>query len=539
MSQQRRGVNKWLVMLLVFVVVLGIGATAYGVLKENNPMALYAIAEKNTIEEQLERMQQYNKHTATLQERMLEEAHTSEATLAMNADMEGEQLNQTLPQAAMVQGILSTIKLKVDSQVDPSTNEMSGKLDVQLQGTSLAEASLYQNKETTAAQIPFLHNDYFAIHNNELGDFLKRIDAEEPTVTEIPNFVESNKAAFTSGQLEDIVIDYVKAVRKHFSEDQFSLEKSASYEGDTFDKVTISISEEKTQAIVKTVLEKLKEDERIWNVVDKQMQLQQLNPTEERETIQAELDKAISNVDQLSLPEGITIEAYIKDEIVVHEIWSMDLQLENSPLYHVKWDSSYKKEGKDSYDSSMDMTATADDSKEEYSLSYHENGKPNKDGLHVDYTIGVDVQKEDEDFQGTLVLNTDYTETSANTQFDVKVKGTTIDPESVPSISGFFNSETTQKKADSYMQKLDLGFDIGMDDPNIGVTNAHVEFHVDQQHIFTNDLSFPDTNGESTIQVMEKSEDEWNQITEEMQRNFQQYIQNMMGGLNGFSSLGL
>ncbi|KGP73112.1 hypothetical protein N782_07570 [Pontibacillus yanchengensis Y32] len=533
MSQhKKKGMSKWLVVVLSIIVVVGFGATAYGVLKENNPMALYVTAEKNTMEEQWERMEQYNKHTLALQERMLQEAYETDASLKMNANAQGGQLNQAVPQLAMIQGILSTLELKMTSKVDPESSEMSGSLDVLLQGNSLAQGSFYQNKEKTAVKAPFLYDKYFALKNNELGAFMERMNQPTQGLTEIPNFVQSNSAAFTVDEMKEMAEEYVKAIGKHFDQDQFSLSKGASYEGTKYDKVTIDISEEKAQAMMKTMLEKLKNDERIWDVLDQQMKLQGM-ASGEQETLKENLETAIQNVDQVKLPNGIKIEAYIKDDIVAHETWTMDVKPNGEDAVNVAITSNYNKEAKNRYKASANVTLVPESEESKLKISYKEDGKPNKDGLHVDYNIGLDYKDQQEDLTANLLLNTDYTETSSNTDFELQLGGSKLGDQPVPGISGTFKSKTTKEDNNQYVQISDLGLDIAMNDPSMGNTKAQVEFHLEQDVSFTNDVSFPTLEGEEAVQVMEKSDEELEQISQEIQMNLQQYIGNFMGGLGG------
>ncbi|KGX87399.1 DUF6583 family protein [Pontibacillus litoralis] len=529
MTEQKKGVNKWLVIVISAIVVIALGATAFGVMKSNSPMAMYANAEKDTLTTKWDRLKEYNKNSFVLQERLMEEAYKADADMSVNVSAEG---TQVIPELQMIQGILSTLQLKMDTQVNPETNEMFGGLDIQLQGTSLASGSIYQNEESTGVKVPFLYDKYFALKNNELGDFMERMGEPSQGVTEIPNFVESNKAAFTPEQINEIVEDYNEALMKHISEDQFTLEEGVTYNEKKYDKVTIEISEETAQAMVTTLLEKLKEDERLWEEFDKQMKLQGLNPQSEQESIKESIDEALANVEKITLPNGIVGEAYIKDDVVEQETWTIEIaNAEEKDTFTIVYANDYLKESEDAYTSNT--TLEISNSKGKMTLNLDEKGKPNKDGFHVDYTIGVATEGEAGDFSGDVVLNADYTETSINMEFDVNMQEQE-GMESIPVVDGYMNMETLNEEKDTFNNKMDIGVNVVPNDPAMANSKFNVEFNIDQNYTFTDDLTFPSLEGEEAVQVMEKSDEELAKIVQEIEKNFETYMQGMMGGLGAF-----
>ncbi|MCA0970688.1 hypothetical protein LCM20_08820 [Halobacillus litoralis] len=535
MSEQpkKKGMNKWLLITLIVVGVAALGGTGYAVLKETNPMVMYVDALNNTINDQTERLSEYTEGQTELAERQLEEAYKSEGTLTMDANVQGDQIQQMLPQVAMVQGILSQVQIDMDSKYNPESNEIYGAMDVQMQGNSLANGNFYQNEDTFAAQAPFVYDQYFALGNEQLGAVMEKFGQPSEGLEEVPNFVEYAQSQLTQEEAEEMLKDYAIALGKEMKQEQFSLSEG-EFEGETYDKVTIEISEEEARQMVATLLEKIKNDERIQQQLEQQAAMQgNVEGVAGVEDMQAELDKAIENIDQLKIPGGITGEAYLKDDLVAHQTWSMDFAPEEEEAVAFEMANSYMKESDDVYTSTFQVNISPESKEESITVNYEEKGEAKEDALHVDYTIGMAGDFEQESFNADLLLNTVYQQNSMNTDFELQLDGETFAQQPVPSISGFLNTASEKDGDDQVTQTTDFGLTLGMDDPNMGTISADLEFNFENALTFTDDLEFPALAEDNTVQLMDVSEEEMNNIGTEIQMNFQQHISSMMGGLGG------
>lgn len=532
-QQAKKGMNKWLVTLLTIVVIGAFGATAYGMLKDSNPMTMYMKAQKNTMEDQFERMEDYTGSYKEIYDRQLEEAYETKGSVTMDLNVKGDQIQQSFPQMGMIQGIISTLKVEYNSKIDPESKETFASADLTMQGNSIANGSFYQNENTAAVQAPFVYDKYFALGNDELGAFLERMGESSEGINELPNFAEYSQTQLSFEEVEEIMQDYVVTIGKQLKEEQFSLNEGATYEGEKYDKVTVEISEEEAHEMLVAVLEELKQDERIWDILDQQSALQQGVNSVSNEDMKADIDEAIENVDSIKIPGGITIEAYLKDDLVAHQTWNMSLQPEDAEKVAMEISTDYVKEDEDRYTSSADMTFTPENEEGSVSVSYKEDGKPNKDGLHVDHTIGVNSEIPSETFTMDLILNSDFTEQGSKTDFNVELSGDALGEQPMPNISGFVNMETTEEDDDSYNRKVDYGLNFSMNDPMMGEMAADVELNVDQNISFSDDLSFPELKDGNTVRVMDQSDQELEQIAQDIQRNFQQHIGSLLGGFGG------
>ncbi|QHT47807.1 hypothetical protein M662_15380 [Bacillus sp. SB49] len=532
MSEQpkKKGMNKWLIIILTVVVIAAIGGTAFALLKENNPMVMYMDAQKNTIDEQTERMAEYTEDQMELADRQMKEAYKSEGTVTMDMNFQGDQVQQVFPEVAMIQGVLSTVQLNLDSKYNPETKELYGGMDLQMQGSSLANGNFYQSEDTFAAQAPFVYDKYFAFGNDQLGDVLTKYTGSSEGLEELPNFAEYAQSQMTQEEAKEMLTEYAVALGKELKQDQFTLSEGEEYEGEKYDKVTIEISEKEAKQMLVTLLEKVKEDERIQDTLEQQAALQGNVEGVQMEDLQAELDKAIENIDKVKIPGGINGEAYIKDDLVAHQTWTMNIADDTDETIKVAISNDYMKDGEDKYTSTFDVNLSPDSKDESIAVKYEEKGEEKDKGLHVDYTIGVKSDFEQDNFTADLLLNTDYTNEGSKSDFELKLGGEAFEQQAMPAISGFINTTSKEDGDNKVNQKTDFGLNLSMDDPAMGNMSADIEFNFDNNLTFTDDLEFPALEENNTVQLMDVSDEEMMQIGQEVQMNFQEHLNSIMGG---------
>ncbi|WP_082233085.1 DUF6583 family protein [Halobacillus massiliensis] len=534
-EQTKKGLNKKLIMALTVLVILVISVTAYAVLRTGDPMTMYMKAQKNTMDEQFERMDQYAGDYLALSDRLAKEANESTGTLTMDMRVSGDSM-QMVPELAMAQGILSSSELEVNRKLNPETKEMAAALDLKVQGTSVGNVELYQNEDQAALHAPFVYDKYFAMANDDYGEFLEQSGQPVNGVTELPNIAELMQSQLTYEESKELLEDYMVTLGKELNEDQFSLTENAEFDGENYDKVTIEISEEEAQQMLVTLLEKMKEDEAILGLLETQTLMQQDNESAMIK-IEDEIDKTINDVENLKLPEGITIEAYLKDDLVAHQIWTMNLQPEGEEKVMIEITSSYLKEDEDTYKNTVDVNIQPESKKDSFTINYVEEGKPNDNGLHVNYTIGFAGDMEGDSFNGELVLNTDYVDNGSETAFTLNIEEPNENNEEgmmlFPDVSGFLNTTMTEEEDNKVNQVTEIGIESSAENPEVGTAGMNFEFNYDQDITFTDDLSFPSLSEDETIQAMEMTDEEWEKISMEIQANFEKHMMSIMGNFGG------
>lgn len=506
-------------------------------------MDLYLDAQQNTNDIRWEQMLKYSETSIELQDRLLREAYKSNSSFSMGFDAEGDAVQPFLPQVQMAKNVLSKLEFETKSKIDPSTNEAYGDVDVNLNNFNIASAYMYQNEEKTALKVPSLYRKYFSFQNDKYGELIERLDGmsgmpaqETPgapamdttgMMTSFPNIVKANETNFTFNELKTMGQDYLNVITDELEGAEFSLEEGVDYDGETYDKVSVQIDEEKAQEMIKALLEELKSDETFWNAVMQQMEMQGMpSDMNSEEMIMADLERAIENVDKLSLPEGISIEAYIQDNVVEHEMISMDLKAEGSEeTVTVDMIGSFNKEGED-YEASGEISFGQAGQEEGFTLSYTEDGTSQTDGLAVDneFRFVVDAVEDANDLTVGLNVQSDYTETTSNSTFDVVLEGDMFEGQPIPEIGGYVNTTLTKGSEDEYSQDTDLGLDLNFDNTQMGSVMASVDFNMEQDVTFTDDLEFPEVvEGDNAVNLNEVSDEELQKIGQDIQKNTKRY----------------
>ncbi|WP_156111455.1 DUF6583 family protein [Pontibacillus halophilus] len=522
--------KTWIIVLVTVLIVGGGGATAFGLLLNNSPMAVYTEAQINTLEDQEERMEDYNKNARSIAERTLEEDYGVDGSLSMNVNAKGGEAAQS-PNLMLVKSILSGIELNYEQKTKYETKEIYGGFDLQMQGQSLGSANFYQDETNTSFQAPFLYDQYLTFENDRFKELIERTGESAEGMETFPNFVDSMQASLEPEEANEILKDYVETIAEQLGEDQFSMEDGVEFEGESYKKVTLDVSEEKSQELITAVLEQLKEDERVKEILETQANLNGL-PSEEIQ-FATSVQEAIDNVDQIKLPEGIKMEAYIKDEIIEHQLLMMTIGDEESQG-EISMQFDYLPDGEERYEKALTLDVTSQPDEASFQLNYSETGNASGEDLKVDYTFGTTIEdstmEQPVKLEGTA--NAVYRENSVEAQFNVDL-GELSGQAAVasPQFSGTYKQETTEED-DTFKQDIELGIEAGIEDPTLGNQNFEVTFNVNQDVAFGGDLSFPDTEG--AVNLADATDEELQQLAQEIEMNFQSHVGQFMGGFGGF-----
>ncbi|MFG6116353.1 hypothetical protein ACGTN9_14310 [Halobacillus sp. MO56] len=539
-NQRRNGAGKgkgsmksWVFIVLTVVIVAGIGATAFGMLKDKNPMTRYLTAEQNTIEKQMTFMDSQSDQMEQLEEKMMGNAFRSNSTITADFNLEdgAQSFGAMLP---MIKGMVSSSKIETEQRLDPGTKETFLAFDLLLQGQSLGNAELYQNESNAALKVPFLYESYFTLPNDQFGEFLRKNGEEAAGMEELPNLADYQSATLTRDELDEIAEDYVTTLIKELDKEQFEMENGVAYEGSKFDKVTLTLSEDETKEILKVMLEKLKNDDRIWEMVEAQMNMNMAagNIKDGKASVE-ELEK---EVDNLELPDGFKLEAYLDGDIVAYRDINFKVshkEADETAAFAIH--TGYSEEDEDTYTSTVEMNVVPSTDEGAMAFTFEEKGKKSGEDLHFDHNISLKMEDAGGPSSIGANLSSVIKDNTTEMTFDVKMEGAMFAGGPVPEIGGYFNTET-EVDGSAANQKMDLGVEFAMEDPMTGPISGMVEFHIDTDTEFTNDLQFPSLDDSETVNVMETSDQEMEEIMMEVQMNLQSYYQNMFGNLGGLGA---
>lgn len=526
-SQEKKGIKLWVVALITIVVVGGFAAAAYGLLKDSDPKSAYMKAEAKTFEEQWDRMEEYSKDTYVLQEKKQSEAFRSNGELTAEFSLDGDQMAQMLPMVSMIQGIVANSSITTNLQVDPDQNKLSGGFDVNMQGSSLLGAKVYQDETISGVQVPMMYDQYLALENSRLGEFLEENGEVDPEITKIPNFADYLSTGMTVDESKELTLDYLKTMADQLTEEQFVMEKGVEYKGDSYDEVTVTLSEEEARGVLRALMEKMKEDDRIWDLFQSQMMGTGAEFDVLLEDMKADIDLAIEEIDNIEFPNGIVLKAYIDKGYVAHRNIAVDIAAEGETVTF-QLDTSYLKDG-DKFTSTFDLNVEPQSEEGSAVINYKAVGEPTDKGLHVDYDVAFSFNDDYTDFSIGATLATDFTEKGSETAFDLTFEGSDM-PAEVPTISGFFNT-SLEKDGDVTTTNSEIGVTVDVNDPSTGNVVLDVILRYKEDVEFTSDLEFPSMDNEG-VNIMELSEEERYQLMYEIENNMNQIMQGleMFGG---------
>ncbi|MEQ6388910.1 DUF6583 family protein [Bacillaceae bacterium S4-13-58] len=515
-SQRKKGIKLWLVALITIIVIGGFGIAAYGLLKDFNPKLAYLSAEAKTFEEQLERMEPYLKDAYEHQENMQSKAFQSNGELTTEFSLGGEQMTQMLPMMSMIQGIVANSSITTSLQVNPEQSKVFGEFDVNMQGTSLLGAKVYQDETISGVYAPFMYDQYLTLENSRLGEFLEETGEVNPEINEIPNFTKYLSTGMTVDEAKELTLEYSKTMADQLTDEQFIMEKGVEYKGHSYDEVTVTLTGEEARNVISSLVEKMKNDERISVLFQSQLV-----------GSGAELDLVIEEIDNIEIPNGMVLKAYLDKGYVAHRTVSVDIAAEGETVT-IQLDTSYLKDG-DKYTSTFDLNVGPQLGEGSAAINYQAVGEPTDKGLHVDYDMALSFSDDFTNFSAGATLATDYYNTGSETAFDLTFEGSDM-PAEIPVISGFLNT-SLEKDEVLTTSNSELGITIDMNDPTTGNIILDVLLRYKEDVEFTNDLEFPSLEAQA-VNLLELSEEERNQLIHEMESNMNQLTQGleMFGG---------
>ncbi|MFD1017637.1 hypothetical protein [Thalassobacillus hwangdonensis] len=519
------GMRSWIFIILTVVVVAGIGATAFALLKNSDPMTRYLTAEKETMEEQMSMMDERLTEMMELQDKMLDTPYKSDSTITADFNVEGAE--QTFgPMLPMIKGLVSSAKIETTQMLNQETKETFLAFDVLLQGSSLGNAEVYQSEDTTAVKT-FLYDDYLSLKNDQLNPFIERMGGTpEPTLDKIPALSDYMTSTLTYEQLEEMGEDYLKAMIKELDSEQFTMEDGVEYEGEKYDKVTLTLTENETKEMIKTLLTTMKETNiQLGGAMESDTQI---------EDGKAAFDEMIAEVDNMNIPDGVKLDAYLDGDTVVYRDITTKLGPSAEEMATINMKTSYLEESEDAYTSTMDVSVTPENEEGTLVINLVEKGKEeSEDTFIVDHDFTFSMDEGDGPSKIGVKANSEFTKGASETTFDLVMEGPMFAGSPMPEIGGTLNTEFNMD-GDKADQKVVFGIDFAMEDPMTGNISGDVEFTVDTKTEFSNDLEFPAPSEGETVNLMEASDSEIQQIMMEMQTNLENYYQQMFGSFGAF-----
>ncbi|QHS21556.1 hypothetical protein GWK91_00655 [Virgibacillus sp. MSP4-1] len=499
-----------LITSIVLVVVIGaIVAFAYNKVTQN-PLVQYANAEKKTFNEVWDYYEEYYGDSQKLNERLLEEAYESSSEFTASVEVPA-QLTMVQPQLAMVQQLIDSAALSTDVKVNPDSNETYAGLDVTMQGESLLNGHLYQNEENTSLQVPDLYDQYFTVNNKSLGEELEKQGIQDFPYDEVPNFAEIMKNSMTPEEAKEMAKEYLGVITDQLSEEKVNVTENEEYKGSTYTKLAVHFTEDEVRQILTDILTKMKDDERFKY---------QFGSTKLQKE---EVDRLIGEVDHLSLPDGLDYEAYMSGDTVAYR--NLSFNAADQAEVTVNMDTIVKENNE--YEFNIGVEGVPNNGEGEFLVQYTEDGKPDGDAYNVHHVFNITASDAMQDIDASIEADSVLKENTWESQFHLVVNQPQM--AQIPDISGHINTSSTNEE-NGGNSDFEFGLDFSMQDPNAGNITGGVTINGETEYSFTDDLEFPTVDKNNSVNVVELSDSEWQQIGREIQKNAMEHYQSLIGG---------
>ncbi|MCP8615319.1 DUF6583 family protein [Salirhabdus salicampi] len=509
----------WLVVSALLVVLLGaVGVFAY----QNfisNPLAQYLSAEKKTFEEVTDYYEEHYGNASNVNERLYDDAYEADTVITGDLNIPTNLGLASPTELSMLQSLISSASISTNVKVNPDSDEMYGNVDISLQGSSLANGVIYQNDEITAAQVPFLYNKFFVLQNNRFGDFMRQSGHYYAPIEEIPNLVDMYQTTLTPEESKEMAKDYLQYIVEQLDEDKFEVNKGVAYLGEKYTKLSVNLEEYEVKQLFKGLLRQLRDDDRFWDLMPK-YQMGDL------EQIKENFEYVIDEVDNLKFPQGFTYEAFLKNGLVEHRKIRFTVgDGSGSDMMKVNTTLSTVINGKDDFSLTLDFDVQSTEEEEHVKFVYKEDGKPQGNGYSVARVIDFSYADHYDDFGAIIDAQTIYENNTSETSFDVTVKSPFM---TMDILSGTLNTSVSYNNNEA-TKEFDLGLHVDLAALMMGNEDVDFNVHSTTDITFTEQLDFPAINGSNSVDVLELTPAEIDQITREVEENLYYYF----GRFNG------
>jgi hypothetical protein len=490
----------WLLSIFILLVISTVILIAYERIIKN-PIVQYVKAEKDTFHELWSYKDEYYGDSKEIKEKLANKPY--ESSLKLSADLDAP--SDLVPAIGDMRGILSAVRLIIDTKMQPSTKESLVELDLQALGNSIMNGQIYQNEAQTSFQVPSLYEKYFLLENRNFGKFLRGNGISIFPYEEIPNIMEIQGNAITADILKEIAMDYLVFIAENYlSIDKFNVTENVKYEGNKYTKLSLTFSEEETREILLGLFNELKADKRMTIL---------FGSSEVQNTI---YDHLIKNIDSLELPTGLTYEAYMDDDYVHFRTIKFDVRNSNlDEVVTVECRFNTVMLDKDTYNLLVRMYAFTDGN-EKLDVHYEEQGEPADDKYKVNRYLSATYMNGSSIKELGLNVITSYKKNKAETLFHFILNIPEVSD--FPDISGHLYT-TARDQGEKARRTFELGINLSMDDREVkGTLFGKNDISFEKQ------LEFPIVDETNSVNVFQLTKEKADVIIEEIKENFHSYF---------------
>ncbi|UTR11758.1 zinc ribbon domain-containing protein [Evansella sp. LMS18] len=512
----------FIAIIMAAVLLLTVGGVSYGVFFNKSPKQVYLSAELNSLQDMQDSFEELFGDDMELSRMMSEKAYRSEMTITGGVD------GHNIPEITQLNHYLSDSAIEVSMSQDPESAKGMASLALLLNGTNVFEAEAFQSDDQTGISVPFLYDEYFFINNNDFGSFMRGVDPWYYGPDRIENYTEyMTSSTEYEDELKKHGLEYVTFITSFLEDEHFTMESGQEYKGESFRKVTLSLSERDVKNLLEGLIRKLEQDEELQNLL---LEMAESSGSFDeayfsREDMLQEMRYGFSEMreglEYMNMPGGFTSELLVdRGENII----SRNVHFQVADPYYPADTMNFSYEtsvwqNSDIEEITRELTvAPADPHMGQFTAYWNsETGNDqivtNVGGKLIDYgDVAFDVR---------LSMDTALSGDTKETDFDLRMSGYEVGGD-IPKINGTVIQTTDQNLGRNYSNRdFELVLNVGVDDYWAGYQEVNLNLAVESKTEFTSSLGFPDLSGDTAVNVFEMSEYELMMIMEEIAYNLE------------------
>ena len=149
------------------------GYFVFGMIMQNDPKALFFMAESKTYQNAKKEWEETNGDLWTIYKMMLEEPHENKMSIKANVDDNSFLVG---PDFLLIQQMLNQLSLVIESQSIPKENAAAYNMSLNLANTPIADMEMIATKDNVGFKIPLIYDRYLYFNWDDYGTLMRKVN---------------------------------------------------------------------------------------------------------------------------------------------------------------------------------------------------------------------------------------------------------------------------------------------------------------------------------------------------------------------------
>lgn len=240
-----------------------------------------------------------------------------------------KQLIKESPQVEEWTDLIERFALKMDYNQHTDKKEAWTNAEILVDNKHFLNVEGAVNEKELSVRVPDFYDDYFVIKNDTFGKTLTNLlgDYDGPEKIDVSVLFDMQKnTKIDEKLLKEIQKDYAKALLNAV-DDKSVVKEKVKYNGKKATELTLTLSNEETKSAIKTLLTKLKTDDRTLDIfVDQNVYIESIGLSkkeqeelrkETKESYIEDIESMIEDLEEVNFGKGIVSTITIVDKKIV------------------------------------------------------------------------------------------------------------------------------------------------------------------------------------------------------------------------------